>query len=797
MRAGITWKTIISTFWCLFIFSIVSNGQSYRFRNYGEGKIPDTYIYTINQDNKGFLWIGTRYGLVKFDGFTFSSVSFPDSVPNQYPTVSLKDKNGKLWFGCNDGTIFYIKNSNIYKLPDLNVQSINAIFESPDGFIWIIPQDKAIIKIDENNPLEIKSYGISRDIQMTTACLAPDGKILVGTQQNLLYCNFVNDSVKVVNQVEGINYSKVQAIQPLREEGKYIVGIKSGGLYALSIKNRITALKRFTDLPDFEPLDVESIYLDPSGAIWISTNGSGLIELTLSLNEENVESKLVYDLASGLPDASVKTVFRDMEDNLWIGFWGNGLSMLSSGAFSFYEPSAKSEANNVIYINQLNDRYLLGTPSGYYLFSPKTGKSDQYINLTPQIKQNEILSYLLDESKRLWIGTKGGGLYLNNLGGGTTQFYLSGNNTEDNIYHIAKDGKNLWLSTLDGVILIDSRNGKVLKKFRTEDRLPHNSINQIFIKKDGWALVATQCDRLYSINPDSVNIGKGIMKGSFQNKVTCFTQAVNGEIWAGTAGNGVFSILNDTVMRYTAETSGLLTNYCYSIFADSDNKIWIGHERGFSRYDLKTGVTKKFENDFAKFGNCNPNAIFETKDGKLLIGTTEGLISFDRLKEKNIQNPPLDNILSVTIGDEILPYKPVYTLPYSKRYSITIDYVGINLTDPERVSYKTKLDNFDDKWVLKNERKTNYTLSDGKYRFNMMSINEDGLSQDTPVSFDLIIKKPVWRTWWFFLIWLAIVSGVVVLIIYIREKSQREMNEYLESELAERTRVVLKQKDEI
>ena len=156
-----------------------------------------------------------------------------------------------------------------------------------------------------------------------------------------------------------------------------------------------------------------------------------------------------------------------------------------------------------------------------------------------------------------------------------------------------------------------------------------------------------------------------------------------------------------------------------------------------------------------------------------------------------------DNIISVTIGDEILPYRPVYTLPYSKRYSITVEYVGINLTDPERVSYKTKLDNFDDKWVVKNERKTNYTLSDGKYRFNMLSINEDGLSQDTPVSFDLIIKKPVWRTWWFFLILISVVSGVVVLIIYIREKSQREMNEYLESELAERTRVVLKQKDEI
>jgi serine phosphatase RsbU (regulator of sigma subunit) len=329
--------------------------------------------------------------------------------------------------------------------------------------------------------------------------------------------------------------------------------------------------------------------------------------------------------------------------------------------------------------------------------------------------------------------------------------------------------------------------------------LPHNSIGQVFIKKDRGALIATECDRLYSIYPpDTVaRIGKGVLRGSFQNKVTCFTETPDGQIWAGTAGNGVFSILNDTVTRFTTETNGLLNNYCYSIFADSDNKIWIGHERGFSRYDLNTGVTKKFENDFAKFGNCNPHAIFETKDGKLLIGTTEGLISFDRQKEKKIQNPPINNIISVTIGDQKFPYKPVYTLPYNKRYSITVDYVGINLTDPERVSYKTKLDNFDDKWFVKYARQTNYTLSDGRYKFNMLSINEDGLTQDKPISFDLIIKKPAWRTWWFFLIVIASVSGVVVLIVYFREKSQREMNEYLENELAERTRVVLKQKDEI
>jgi ligand-binding sensor domain-containing protein/serine phosphatase RsbU (regulator of sigma subunit) len=780
------------------LFSSLVEGQSFRFRNYGTDKIPDSYIYTINQDDKGFLWIGTGSGLVRYDGFDFKSIPFPDSVTNRSATVSMKDKNGNLWFGCDDGTLFRIKNNELIQLPDQKLQGINTLIESPDGYIWIIPQESKILRINENNLGEISTFGISTEIKMTSACLAPGGKIFIGTQQDLLYCSLDNDSVKVESVVDGIENLKVQTILPLNEPGKFIIGLKGGGIHKLIIKNNVPVLSLFSDHPEFESFDVESIYKDQTGAIWIATNGNGLWQITLSPNGEFVESKTIYNISSGLPGESIKTVFQDMEENMWIGFWGEGLSLLSSNAFSFFTPSDKPETNNIIYINQINDRYFLGTPTGYYVLNLKTGKSDPFLNLEPLIQRNEILSFLLDKSNRLWIGTKGGGLFLKNMNGGTTQFYRSGNNSEDNIYHLASDGKNLWLSTLDGVIVVDINSGNVIKKYRTEDRLPHNSINQIFIKKDGGALVATECDKLYDIHLNSaIHIGNGLMSGSLKNKVLCFAESNPGEIWAGTSGNGIFYISNDSVTRITSE-NGLLSNYCYSILADADNKIWVGHERGFSRFDINTGIVKKFSNDFAKGGNCNPRSIFETTDGKILIGTTEGLICYDRIKEKKNFIAPINNILSVTINDVRYPYRSVYSLPYNKRYNVIVDYVGINLTDPDRVSYKTKMDNYDDNWSQpKSTRQEKFPLRDGKYRFNLLSVSEDGLTQATPVSFELLIKKPVWRTWWFFLIMLTVLSGIVALIIYIREKSQREMNEYLESELAERTRVVLKQKDEI
>jgi ligand-binding sensor domain-containing protein/serine phosphatase RsbU (regulator of sigma subunit) len=773
-------------------------GQSFRFKNYGKDKIPDTYIYTINQDRNGFLWLGTGYGLVRFDGYDFVKVNFPDSITNRWAAVSLKDKNGNLWFGCSDGAVFYTNNNSLSRLPDLNVQSISAILESPDGFIWIIPQDRMIIRVNINKPADMKVYGIPRDIQMTTGCLAPDGKIIIGTYQNLLYGTIGKDSVKVENIIKGIEYSKIQSVLPLNTKNKYIVGVEGGGIFRLDIGTGIPLLSRFPGHPELESLGVNSVYKDTGNTCWISSNSSGLCEIKISDNDDLIESESFYNEASGLPGDNVRTVYRDMEENLWIGFYGEGLSMLSSNAFSFYTPSDKPGGNSIIYINQKDDKYLLGTPEGYFIFNSKTGKTESFNNLRPFVDQYEILSYLLDKDNKLWIGTKGGGLFLKNPAGGVTRLYRSGNNSQDNINDIASDGKYLWLSTLDGVIVISENTGALIGKFTTGERLPHNSINQVFIRKEGGALVATECDRLYEIKINSpVQIGKVIMAGGSKNKVLAFTESRNGGIWAATSGNGVYYFSNDSVSRITVE-NGLMTNYCYGILADSHGKIWISHERGFSRYDVSSGIINIFSNDFAKSGNCNPHAIFETSDGKILIGTTEGVISYDPGKDRKNSVPPLNNILSVTINDSVYNSSRPIILPYKKVYTVLIDYAGINLSNPEKVYYRTKMDGVDNDWSQpKLNRQEKFNLTTGKYKFNIKSVNEDGLVSETQASVELLIKKPIWLTWWFILSVMAALSGIVVVIIYTREKAHREMNEYLESELAERTRVVLKQKDEI
>jgi serine phosphatase RsbU (regulator of sigma subunit) len=98
---------------------------------------------------------------------------------------------------------------------------------------------------------------------------------------------------------------------------------------------------------------------------------------------------------------------------------------------------------------------------------------------------------------------------------------------------------------------------------------------------------------------------------------------------------------------------------------------------------------------------------------------------------------------------------------------------------------------------MTNSREVSYSLSDGKYVFSLVAAGEEGISHEPPLSFGIIIRPPVWRTWWFILLMLIALAGIVTMIIRERDKSQKQVQEYLEKELEIRTSVVMKQKGEI
>jgi ligand-binding sensor domain-containing protein/serine phosphatase RsbU (regulator of sigma subunit) len=796
MRFNIKFKILINTIGLFFLFPSLSSGQTYSFLNYGiERNLPNGFVYTLSQSNDGFLWVGTATRITRFDGYEFFPVQYPDSASGRIPLKSLKDKNGTLWFGCNDGTVFYVRENNLIPLPISNTKSIIELIEGADGLIYIIPQGKTIYSVNPLKTNEIHQFSLPGEPVLYSAAFATSGNMLIGTEENLLLCRLEKDSVSVIKVIEGFD-SHVTSIHKTGDPFTYILGTSDNGLFHLKISDKSKGLERLPDHPEFESLKVQSITEDSQGSLWVSTSGSGAIQIDLSDNYTRVKSEKFFDLNSGLPGNVVQLVFQDIAGNYWFGLYGEGISMLTSYSLSYFTPGKNSGENNIIYIKNFDNNYLLGTPTGFHIFNSSSGKSISFTNLTKQIGGAEIKSFYLDEAKNLWIGTGGSGLFVRDKSGSVRRVYRSGDSGADDIKDIEMDKSNIWLATTNGVVVL-KHDGKIETTLNINNGLPHNSINKIFLTKAGDAYIGTESDKLYKIDRAfNISAGNALMSGSTRNKILSFTQSRDSAIWAATEGNGIFRFLNDSLTAIT-RANDLTSNYCYSILADAESNIWVGHNKAISRFNSHSGTVKVLGTDFVKVGICNPDGMFESNDEKIFIGTTEGFLIYDKSNERKSATPPFNNINTIEINDVKYPYQPSFVLPYNK-YKIKVFYSGINFSTPDKVYYSTFLENFDLDWSkMTTAREELYSLSDGKYKFSLISVNEEGLSQGAPVSFTLLIKKPFYRSWWFIISAFFATIGVVIVIIRERDKTQKKIQEYLETELAARTSVVMKQKGEI
>ncbi|MBI5009796.1 MAG: hypothetical protein HZB98_09180, partial [Bacteroidia bacterium] len=400
------------------MFSAILNGQTLSFRTYDvERGIPNSFIYNINQSEDGYLWVGMGNGIARFDGFEFFKVAYPDSASGRYATTTFKDKSGRIWYGCSDGKVYYVDGRSLFEVKLSNSKSISDIISGPDEMVYIIPQGNSIYAISITDPSETFEYSLSVNSVLFSGCFNQNGELLLGTQENLLICRLSADSVSVINTVEGFDYSAVTAIHPTGNPVKFVVGTDGSGIFLMTVNGTEKKLERFKDYPDWSTLSVQAIVEDREKNLWIATFGSGVIEFNLSSDLHSVSNVKTYDINSGLNNNDIKAFFQDIEGNYWFGTYGNGISLLTSYAFGFFTPGRNNSENNILYVNMLGNKYLLGTPSGFHLFNYYKGVSESFTDLRKSVGQNEITSYYLDEAGELWIGTSGGGIYKRNSAG--------------------------------------------------------------------------------------------------------------------------------------------------------------------------------------------------------------------------------------------------------------------------------------------------------------------------------------------------------------------------------------------
>lgn len=771
-----------------FIIQLLAVGQlfsqSYKFKFFDlESGLPELFIYDIIQDSNGYLWIATGSGLVKFDGINFKVYNQKSNLPSAFITKCFIDTDNVLWLGHNNGQISFYKDGKFSMLAvnDTLNSTINDIEIDNSGNIWFAAQSEGLLKLGTDE----KTYFYQiKDLLLYAIYPIDSSNIIIGTNEGVFIYNITENQLI---DIENNPYSAVYAFA-VDNSGKIWFCAEDDGLYNIVCDKNCIAQKVNTpvDLNNIKSMDIK---FDVDGNLWLSTFGNGVFQLIIKDN--NIIDYVNYNQNNGLITNNIKCVYQDKEKIFWFGTYGEGLGMMSNDYFKFYKNHDKSYSNNYTALFSYKDYIIAASEGNIIRFNTDSINNWEVFNL---FNDRTITSLYYDAGDIIWVGTAKNGLYKYNLSTGNIEkINLSEDFLTNSINYIDKFGNHLWIATKNGIVKYNIEAGEVFI-YNTSNGLPHNNINSINIDNNENVWIATQSNYVYVLTSDTVKRyeftdSKDIIK------INAVMRDKNGRIWVASYGNGVFVADNNGYINLTVE-NGLSSNYCYGIIQDVNENIWIGHRKGLSRilHDLSVksyGKEKGIDVDF------NLNAVCKDKNDRIWFGTSDGLIEYDYRYDKRNKIPPYVNIEKIFFSDKEVEFSENIEMPYSV-YKLKIEFVGISFSDPGSVKYKYMLKGYDLDWNETSERVVNYKrLEDGDYEFLIKAANADGVWSEKPVSFKIYIKPPLWKRAWFIILVIVIIAYVIYLIIKIRERNHRKLQEYLQKTLDERTREVIKQKEEI
>lgn len=779
------------------LFYCAARSQNYKFRTFSaEQGLTHPYIYTISQDARGYLWIGTAEGLFTLDGMRAKPANAAFNPGDNFISSSFTDSKGNLWIGYNQGGAGFYDGKTIRSIAtNGNVSSpITGITQDAQGNTWYTSQNHGLFRIGQDGKVKFFNGTFKRPVYSFE--ISPSGQLLIGTDEGVhVYSLPKNEGYPVfMYKVSGLPETKVQCIQKGGITGIFWAGTEDGGAYMLNCNTGKTCIakKVVSSAISLEEENVQSILEDKESNLWLSTFGSGLYKLTRTANSLTYDEVTHFHEKNGLNSLFVKKVFQDREGNIWIGTYGAGLSVLQDNYFTFFSAEGSNESDILSVFNDTRSHWF-GTSKGLMMIDALNNKTifDKSHGLP-----EKITSVYRSADGWIWAGTEDKGVFRADSTMRFKKVKLGEDQLANAINYITGDNKNTWIATKAGLFRVS---GNETVHYTTQEGLAHNNINHLFIDSRNDLWIATPGNFVTVMRSGSIVKYPVSYSGAMLNFVSVSQDDRSGDIWLATQGNGVlrFSEATKETKHYTGD-NGLLSNYCYSIAPDGNGNIWIGHRTGLTRISSQKGTVKTFGSSDGINGDCNLNSIGRDNSGNLWVGTTKGIVRYNPLKDKKNPVPPMLNITSVRFSDKEYDPSAIEELPYDA-YKLKIEFSGLTFREPERVKYQYLLEGHDEDWSeLTSSSFALYNrIPEGDYIFRLRACNSDGVCTTEPLSFKFTVLSPLWKRWWFILLGACTSGYLLVVIVGVREKRMKDFQGQLKNMLDQRTKQVVTQKEEL
>ena len=783
--------------------------------------ISQTKVDYMVQDNAGFMWFGTRYGLYRYDGYTFKvfvrDPENPKSLDGIVVRALFKDRDGVLWVACDQSlNKFDEKTETFTRYP---IPLAIHITQDRAGLLWITthgglyrldPVSGQIRRYshDPNDPSSLSSSDISYCGE------DKEGNFWVATSGAL--DEFDRKTGKVITHnvapyVPGGSEFYVDRF------GTF--WISHGSPNPLSVFDRKSNTLIPYAFPAREPTvtNVSAMLEDRDGELWIATHGLGLLKLDHERRKFIHYGNIPIDSQS-LPQDKLDALFADREGNIWVAPGRMAPAFLAAKPAAFKKlprvPGTSIEPFVAALYQDRQGVLWIATPEALVSRDSNTGRITAYRTSGPGVA-SDVIPICEDRSGNLWIGTWSHGLHRFDRQTGKLKTYRHNpadpySLSSDIVMRLLVDHNGtLWAGTADGLDRFDART----EHFVTYklDQQSSVLVLELIEDRDGKMWIGTESSGLRHFDP--ITGQQAIYEHNANRPGTLSDNRVNsvhfdrsGTMWVGTQ-NGLDKLDPQTGMfSAITQRDGLPGNAVGCILEDNNGKLWMSTNNGVARFNPQS---KEFTNFSTSEGLPGPNltgwgACFQSPSGEMFFGGFNGGTSFfpDNAVD-SAYTPPVVLTDFRLFGDPVqigahsplrhsISYTTDLILPYDQNV-FSIAFAGLSYASPATNRYRYKLEGLEPDWneVGSDRRQAIYTtLPPGTYTFCVQAATRAGPWSEPGVALRIEILPAWWNTWWFRALCLLVSLTFLWRLyrLHVRRLHQK-FAIALEARVSERTRI--------
>ncbi len=762
------------------------------------------YVSALHQDREGFMWIGTKNGLNRYDGEAFEvfthDTTDPYSISNDWIST-IHEEGDFLLVGTYGATLnlFHKRSKRFYKIPIKSDQTepfvfIKAIKKGSANKFWIITIAKnQLIEVTFPEQFWKELHNNESILEQVTQ------KVVVGAVDQISTNYDGNIFIKKGTKLSKLNennhklepfdlgstdqqFNNVKIISPsisfqLSDEGSMVQRIN------LQINGKWEVLE--TDLK-FSPFyfyekDADRIWLQDKDSYELLIFDAATIASKTKLNKSDALFTVKNLKAGGI------SWIKDRSGIIWVGTGGFGVKKISPRKLKVQTyQSGKSVYNRLFSSSPGEIFYHHPRSISYY----KQGEND-ILKSVHQLAQTRIIDrlyWLKDGPQSGWLAV------IEKITETEEKYALTLFQYEEkqlkeiikfNLDTYWNESKLSILKSSDSKLLLTHSNfiiqyDPLTKQHKTfqfnlfEDIPPFIFYTAQTANGNIW--IGTS-EGLVRAKPTENNLTFDLVKKGLRSSV-CASLLVDPEnpdiLWIGTKGGGLHRLNTQTMkFDYLNTKNGLPNDVIYAVLNDDEGNIWMSSNKGIIRYTPNTGIIRNFtEEDGMQSNEFNTYTYGKTPNGALMFGGINGLNVFHpkdlkdnphapavRITGLDINNARVDIRDSSAILNESVEYTQSITLPFSKN-SVNLTFSALEFTAPGKNQFKYYLEGAEQEWAHQStENKAQYlNLSPGSYTFKISAANGDGVWSNQIRTLDIIIQPPWYRSNLAYLIYLALIG---------------------------------------